>query len=92
MLTRTPTVDDAPPTLQAAVRTAIDRGTRNASTTSAEVLSVLSKDIQTDVDRARNQMNAVRQRLDDAIDNPAGTRTAPNGWWRSRCSSLPLMS
>jgi len=56
---------------QAAVRTGIDQGTRNASTTYADALGVLTADIRTKVDGALDEMEAVRKRLDDAIDNPA---------------------
>ena len=64
-------LDNARPTFQAAVRAAIDRGTRNASATSAEAFGALSKAIQADVDGALDKMEAARKRVDDAIDSAA---------------------
>ena len=64
-------LDGARPTFEAAVRTAIDRGTRNVSKTSGDALSVLTAEIRTAANGALDEMEAARKRLDDAIDNPA---------------------
>ena len=64
-------LDGARPAFEAAVRAAIDRGTRNAGATSADALGVLTAKIQTAANGALNVMEATHKRLDDAIDNPA---------------------
>ena len=64
-------LDGARPMFEAAVRAAIDRGTKNAGKTAGDALSVLTAEIQTAANGALDEMAAARKRLDDAIDNPA---------------------
>jgi len=64
-------LDIARPAIESTLQEALRRATTDANASRAEALATLTREIQMGVNRALDDMTAVRERLDAEIDSPA---------------------